>query len=97
RAPVLFQSTAGFIRLVLIVSRYLIIGSDRGDQVARGILTNSLIFVANQPVEDIDLGANPGRGMGSDQFLSGLGRDSPGLEPLDQFHGLLGFIGRWIP
>ncbi len=95
-APGLFQGAAGFLGLGLIVARYLIIGADRRDQVARGILANSLILVANQPVEDVDLGANPGGGMGADQFLGGPGRDSPGLEALDQLNKLLRFLGSWI-
>ena len=73
----------------LIISGGLVVGSDRGDQVAGGVLADPLVLVAHQPVEDLDLGPDPAGRVGLDQLLGRLGRDPARLERLDQLRGLL--------
>ena len=51
--------------LGLIISRYLVIGPDRGDQVARRVLANSLILVAQSASRRPRSWCGSGRGDGS--------------------------------
>ena len=77
----------GLDRLGLIIDRGLIIRTDRGHEVAGGVLADPPVLVLEQPVEDLDLGPDPGRGVGLDQLLGRPGRDAPRLEGLDQLAG----------